>query len=443
MAKVRLPNNWMPRPDQMALWNYLESGGKRAIEIAHRRWGKDDVALHHTACAAMQRPGNYWHMLPEYGQARKAIWEAVNPATGKRRIDEAFPEAIRENTRTQDMMIRFKNGATWQLIGSDNFDSIVGSPPVGLVFSEYALADPRSWAYLRPILAQNQGWAVFITTPRGKNHAHGLYKMALDDPDWFAEVSTVAKSNVFTPEQLEKERRELIVEFGPDEGEALFQQEYYCSFDGMVIGSYYGTIIDQLDRDEHICNVPYDPSLPVWTSWDLGVGDATGIWFFQYRTDMREIRVIDYYEASGEGLAYYAKELNRRPYHYAGHIMPHDIRVRELGTGRSRYEMAQELGIKPITIARSLPVDDGINAVRSILPKCYFDKKKTAQGLEALRSYRKEYDEKRKEYKNKPYHDWTSHGSDSFRYFAVGHQAPVKPRTVSTVMQSMRFRGVW
>jgi len=441
MARIRLPNNWTPRPDQMALWTYLQNGGKRAFELAHRRWGKDDVALHNSACQAMQRPATYWHMLPEYGQARKAIWEAVNPHTGKRRIDEAFPEAIRDTTRTQDMMIKLKNGSTWQLVGSDNFNSLVGSPPVGLTFSEYALADPRAWNFLRPILAENGGWAVFITTPRGKNHAYNLYNYALESDDWFAEKKTVAETNVFSQEMLIQERRELIAQFGPDEGEAIFQQEYYCSFDGAIIGGYYGALLDQAEADDRICNVPYDPMLPVITAWDLGVGDATAIWFFQ--TIRNEVRVIDYYEASGEGLSYYAKILNEKPYSYEQHIMPHDIRVRELGTGKSRYEIAQSLGIKPLTIARSLPLDDGINATRALIPRCYFDKKKCSQGLEGLKNYRKEYDEKRKEYKNKPYHDWTSHSCDAFRMFAVGYQNPTPIKSVSSILHKMRFKGVW
>lgn len=441
MAKIRLPNNWVPRQDQLPLWQYLQNGGKRAFVFAHRRWGKDDVALHRTACAAMQRPGNYWHMLPEYSQARKAIWEAVNPHTGKRRIDEAFPEAIRETTRTQDMMIKFKNGSTWQLVGSDNYNSLVGSPPVGLTFSEYAIADPRAWNFLRPILAENGGWALFITTPRGKNHAYEMYKYGLEDKDWFTTLITADQSGVFSKEMLDQERRELHAQYGPDEGEAIFRQEYYCSFDGAIIGGYYTALMDMADSDERITNVPYDASLPVITSWDLGVGDSTAIWFFQ--TVGNEVRVIDYYEATGEGMQYYAKILNQKPYSYSQHIMPHDIRVRELGTGKSRYEIAQSLGIKPITIARSLPVDDGINAVRALLPRCYFDRKKCAQGLDALRSYHKEYDDKRKEFKNKPYHDWTSHACDSFRMFAIGHAEAPKKKTISSIMERVNFSGAW
>jgi phage terminase large subunit len=170
MATITLPHKWSPRPYQKRLWSYLEGGGKRAIEIAHRRWGKDDVALHWAACAAMQRPASYWHMLPNYSQARKAIWTAVNPHTGKRRIDEAFPAAIRSATLENEMFIRFKNGSTWQVIGSDNYDSLVGTPPAGIVFSEWARANPASWGYLAPILLENDGWALFITTPIGRNH---------------------------------------------------------------------------------------------------------------------------------------------------------------------------------------------------------------------------------------------------------------------------------
>jgi phage terminase large subunit len=208
MAKtITLPHNWTPRPYQQKLWRYLEGGGKRAIEIAHRRWGKDDIALHWAAVAAMQRPASYWHMLPNYSQARKAIWTAVNPHTGKRRIDEAFPQQIRAATLENEMFIRFKNGSTWQVIGSDNYDSLVGTPPAGIVFSEWARAIPASWGYLAPILIENGGWALFITTPVGRNHAKSMLDMAQTNPDsWFAglmqsssNASNITHSSVKTP----------------------------------------------------------------------------------------------------------------------------------------------------------------------------------------------------------------------------------------------------
>lgn len=440
--KITLPYNWAPRPYQLPVWNYFANGGKRAVITWPRRHGKDDVGLNLMACAAMQRVGTYWYCLPESAQSRKAIWDAVNEFTGIRRIDGAFPDIICEVKRSQDMHIRFINGSTLTLVGSDNYDSLVGAPPVGIVFSEFALADPNAWGYLRPILAANGGWALFVSTPRGKNHFYSLYQHALDSPDWFAELLTVEDTGLLSKEQLATELKEYISMYGEEEGYAKFRQEYYCSFEGSLSGSYYGALLDQADSDNRITNVPYDPALPVITSWDLGMGDASGIWFWQ-RVN-QEIRAIEYYETSGEGLSYYAKILKERPYVYDHHILPHDIKVRELGTGKSRYEIAQQLGIKPITVARNLPVDDGINAMRSMLPRVWFDRKKCAQGLESLRAYRKEYDDKRKEYKNKPLHDFSSHAADAARYFAVeGDRTRPKVKPVSDIMSRHNFRGVW
>lgn len=408
---IRLPNNWEPRPYQRKLWSYLENGGKRAIALWHRRSGKDDVALHWAAVSAMQRVGNYWHMLPEAAQARKAIWEAVNPHTGKRRIAEAFPRQIAEFRET-DMLVRFKNGSTWQLVGSDNYDRLVGTTPIGVVFSEWALADPAAWAYIRPILAENGGWALFITTPRGRNHASSMHEAAKLDPAWFSETLRADQTGVFTPAQLEQERAAYAAEYGAVEGEALFNQEYLVSFDAAIRGAYYAAEIQKLEMAGQIRSVPYDPALGVETWWDLGVGDSTAIWFVQ--RDRREIRVIDFYEMTGEGLAHYAKVLQGKPYVYSRHIAPHDIAVRELGSGRSRLEMAEELGIR-FDVAPRLAVDDGINAVRLALPVCWFDAVKCAPGLEALRQYRKDWDDRLKTFRDRPRHDWTSHAADAFR----------------------------
>jgi hypothetical protein len=432
--EVTLPNNWTPRPDQMRLWAYLEKGGKRAVEVAHRRWGKDDVALHYTACAAMERVGNYWHMLPQYNQARKAIWEAVNQRTGKRRIDEAFPEAIRADMRNTDMFIKLKNGSTWQLVGSDNFNSLVGSPPVGLVNSEYALADPRAWAYLRPILAENGGWSVFIFTPRGMNHGYTLFKMAEADPAWHAELLTVKQTPVFNQDTIEMERRELIAQFGDTFGQTLFEQEHFCSFDIAIIGAYYSKQLKQAREDGRITNVPWLAGHEVYTFWDLGIDDSTSIWFMQAVNAER--RFIDYYENAGEPLAHYAKVLKEKPYVYGDHYLPHDVEVRELGTGISRRETLENLGIKPIiTVERSRDsqaVLMGIDAGRNALSQCWFDKEKTQRGLSALEAYHAKYDEERRKLANTPEHDWTSHAADAFRTFAVGFQDKAPPLTLKT-----------
>jgi hypothetical protein len=420
MPAIQLPNSWKPRSYQLPLWSYLENGGKRASVIWHRRAGKDDVCLSWQSVAMMQRPGVYWHMLPMASQARKAIWTAVDPHTGLRRIDRAFPKALRSNTRENEMSITLKNNSLWQVVGSDNFNALVGSPPVGVVFSEWALANPAAWAYLRPILAENGGWALFITTPRGRNHAFKMHKSAEENRDWFAERLTVADTGVFTHETLDEERRENIDLYGPDDGENLFQQEYYCSFEAAIVGAYYGKAIADVESAGRVVRSLYDSALPVYTAWDLGVGDSTVIWFAQLSG--REIRIVDHYASAGVGLDHYVKVLKAKPYAYELHILPHDAKQRQQGIpgARTREDQLREFEIGRLKVLDSLSIEDGINAVRRILPRCWFDKDKTEPGVEALRNYRKEWDEDQKVFHNRPLHDWASDHADAFRYLALG-----------------------
>jgi len=224
--RIRLPNNWVPRPYQRAAWDYLERGGRHAEIVWHRRAGKDELCLHRTAVAAFERTASYWHMLPDYAQARKAIWMSVNPHTGRRRIDEAFPQELRRATREHEMQIEFVNGSTWQVVGSDRFDSLVGAAPAGIVYSEWALANPNARAYFRPIIAENRGWQIFITTPRGRNHALTTLKAARKTPGVFAQVLDAGETGVFTPAQLDAELTAYKAEFGDDYGSAKFAQEY-------------------------------------------------------------------------------------------------------------------------------------------------------------------------------------------------------------------------
>ena len=300
----------------------MHGGGKRASVIWPRRHGKDDVALHYTACAAHERVGVYWHLLPQQNQARKAIWDAIDPHTGQRRIDNAFPRELRETTREQDMMIRLKCGSTWQVIGSDNYDALVGTPPIGVVFSEWALSNPQAWSLIRPILAENGGWAMFITTPRGRNHAHRMHTMAQDSEDWFSERLTADGTGVFSPETLHTERMELHMERGEEDGEAIFQQEYMTSFSAGLPGAYYAKLIDQAEVDGRIGFVPYNPQGLVHTAWDLGRNDATAIWFVQRNGTGWD--VIDYLANTSVGIDWYVKELRGKPYNYGEHLLPHD-----------------------------------------------------------------------------------------------------------------------
>lgn len=426
--RIQLPaSGWRPRQYQSRLWAALEAGNKRLVEVAHRRWGKDEVALHWAAIAGHLRPATYWHMLPEAAQARKAIWEAINPHTGKRRIDEAFPIELRATTRENEMFIKLKSGSTWQVVGSDNYNSLVGAPPVGVVLSEYALADPRAWAYLRPILEENGGWAVFISTPRGRNHLVKMVEMARSEPGWWCEVSSAKDTGVFSPEQLEAIKREMIAENGPDDGTALFEQEYLVSFDAPLVGAFYARQISDAEKAGRVRVVQYDPMAPVETAWDLGFSDDTAIWWFQVIAG--EVRVLDYYASHGQTVEHYCDVIRdrgrERGWSYGidqteeRHWVPWDAAPKTLASGgKSIVEQAWALGVRMRLVA-NLSAEDGIQAVRQMLPRCYFDKVRCKDGIEALRNYQREWDGERRVFRRLPLHNWASHGSDAFRYLAL------------------------
>lgn len=440
---MRLPNDWLPREYQKPAWSYLENGGKRACLVWHRRSGKDDVALNWAAIAAHERVGEYWHMLPEAAQGRKVVWEAVSPHTGRRRIDQAFPEVLRARTRDDEMAIRFKSGSLWRVVGSDNYESLLGATPAGVVFSEWALADPNAWAFLRPILMENHGWAIFITTPRGTNHAFKTLDLAKSDNSWFAQVLTVDDTGVFDPEQLKGELKEYQHDYGEEEGKALFDQEYYCSFESALIGSYYGSYLSRAAKDNRIISrIPIDRTVLVHTAWDLGISDSTAIWFIQRAG--REYRLIDYHEGSGVGLDEYARILDeKRATHkwvYGNHYFPHDIAVRELGNkGKSRADTMQELGYKP-TVVPQHNVMDGINATRKLLDQAWIDEARCERGLNALRNYRREWDSRLNMFRDSPLHDWSSHGADALRTFASGYRNPrdKPPLSISMIRDNMK-----
>jgi hypothetical protein len=425
---VNFPLTWEPRPHQVTLWEALCDGVKRADVVAHRRWGKDEVALHWAAFAALARPGGYWHLLPEASQGRRAIWDAVNPHTGLRRIEEAFPPVMRPTFKDADMKVEFGNGSTWQVLGSDNYNSLVGASVAGVVFSEWSLAKPDAWTFIRPILLENNGWALFLWTPRGRNHAARAFESRQRDPEWFTLKSPATATDVYTPEQLEREQAELIAELGSaEEGMARYASEYLVDFDAATPGTYYAELLGQAERAGRIGRVPIDPALRVDTAWDLGIDDYTAVWFFQQAG--REVRVVDYYETSGQGLsAVVGEAIAAKGHHWGAHHLPHDVMVRELATGRSRYETLRGLGLADIRVGAPADPEERVNAARLMIPMCWFDAERCALGLERLRAYRKRWNRATRSYAG-PLHDQASHGADAFGEFALnrGGGQPAAP----------------
>ena len=406
---IRIPNGWEPRRYQLPLWKHLEGGGTRAVAVWHRRSGKDSVALNWAARAMLQRTGVYFHMLPELKQGRRVVWDGID-AKGRRMIDQAFPLELRQSTHENEMRIRLKNGSVWQIVGSDDYDAAVGTNPVGITFSEWAISDPQAWEFLRPILAENGGWAIFLYTPRGMNHGNDLYEMAKKTDDWYCDLLTVEDTGSISLDAIERERAAGMPE-------SMIQQEFYCSFQSGVAGAYYGEYFDALDAKGQIRTVPHDPMLRVHTAWDLGLDDATAIWCAQLHGN--EIRLVDYIEDSGQALDHYVRLLDKTGYTFGDHLLPHDVKVRELGTGRSRLDILSGLGLRAKVIP-NLRIEEGIAAVRSILPRCYFDADRCARGIKALRSYRTVFDAKAGTFRSQPFHDWSSHAADAFRYLALG-----------------------
>lgn len=414
-------------------WTGIGKGGAkteqkdRLIEIAHRRWGKDEIALRATLIKSQQRPASYWHLLPEYAQGRKALWTAVDPHTGKRRIDEAFPPETIESRDEQGMFIRFKWGSTWQIVGSDRFDSLVGAGVAGVVFSEWALANPSAWGYIRPMVEENNGWASFITTPRGNNHAKSMLDMARGNKRWFAEVSTVHDTGALTEQQISEAMAEYQALYGMDFGHAMFEQEYLCSFSGAMIGAYWGAEVNRAEREGRIRECPIDWAHPVHTAWDLGKAVNNPIWCFQVIAG--QPRIVDFYRPESDDLADWIKWLSDRGY-TGNDYVPHDILVTEWGSKRTRFEVLQSLGRKPVRLPM-VAVADGLQAGRTTINAAVFDaNERVLDGIEGLKNYRREWDDEFKRFRDTPVKDWAEHIGSSFRYLSLAWRdiAPHVPK---------------
>jgi hypothetical protein len=417
----RIPHGgWDLRPHQKPLWKYLRKGGLRAMAVWHRRAGKDDVCLHSCAVAMLERQGTYWHCLPQFNQARRVLWDAVNPHTGKRRIDEAFPHEIRETTREQDMFIKLRNGSTWACIASDEYNRTVGASAAGITYSEFALQNPSAWAFHKPMLDENKGWAIFITTPRGRNHAYTMFEFAKKEPGWFAERLTVEDTGVMSPEQLGAQLREYTALYGEDVGSAQYRQELFCDWNAALLGSIYSREMLAVRDEGRILPIEVPRGIPVHRAWDLGTRDDTSIWFFAIVG--AQIYVVDHLATSGVGLEWYVDEVEKRLLEHGwtpGHdYVPHDAKVLEFGSGKTRVETMMQLGLKPMLV-RDHRVQDGINAVRRTLPLCVFHPRTEDSGISALEQYSRAWDDEKKAFRAAATHDWTSHPADAFRYLSM------------------------
>jgi len=410
-VKRRL-NQFVPRPYQLPILKALDSGYKRVLAVLPRRAGKDVTALNYMIRQMWEHPGVYYYIFPTYAQAKKVIWDSIT--NDGRRVLDYFPEELVLSRNSQEMKIRMKtkdgSESLFQLVGSDRVDSLVGTNPRGCVFSEYALQDPHAYQYISPILVANGGWALLISTPRGRNSMWALKQIAERSPDWFYMRLTVEDTQHIPLEEIERERREGIM------SEDMILQEYYCSYTRGIEGAYYAKYLDKAVLEQRIGDVPWESAFKVHTAWDLGVRDSTTIIFFQ--TIGQTVRIIDYYENSKEGIEHYVSVLESKPYSYGKHIAPHDIKVREWGSGITRLEKARQLGVK-FTLADEYPIPDGIEAGRSLFGKLWIDQKRCDLLIKSLENYRQEYDSKKRIYKTRPLHDFSSHAADAYRYLAV------------------------
>ena len=392
---------YKPREHQLKVHELLD--GKRfAVVVAHRRFGKTVAALNHLIREAVlneKETPRYAYIAPTYGQAKRVAWDYLvkytTPLGGTNNISE--------------LRVDFW-GRRIQLYGSDNPDSLRGQFFDGVIIDEVGDQNPKIWTdIVRPALTDRKGWCLFIGTPKGHNHFKELRDRAEKEDGWGLLEFKASETGVVDEVELKQAKNEM--------GEDKYRQEFECSFDAAVEGSYYGQMLNELEEKKHMQEIPREEISRTFTAWDLGMGDSTSIWVAQLVGS--EVRLLDYYENHGVGLDHYVKWIKDNDYLKAEHILPHDVRVRELGTGKSRLEMLEEAGLQ-VKIAPRMGLDDGIQAVRRLLPRCWFNVPQVQNGLNCLRNYRRDYDEKRKIFFERPLHDWSSHGSDSFRYLALG-----------------------
>ena len=397
------------RDYQKPLIRYMRADGKRAVWVAHRRSGKDVTCWQFLVEAAIQDVGTYYYCLPEFTHARRVIWEGMLNE-GQRFINLVPKELVRSTNESQ-MKIELVNGSIIQLVGSDQYDRLVGTNPKGIVFSEYSITHPMAWQILRPILAANGGWAIFNGTPRGKNHFHDMLLQAKGDESWFWSVDTASTTGVLSAEVLAKEKAEM----DPD----VYLQEYFCSFDAAIKGAYYSEQISALREQKRLCKVPYEPALPVYTASDPGDVTYAIVYFQVHGKEVRLIDADEFYSPSPEAIF---ASITAKPFKvYGKHFLPNDATVKKMAAGQK--SLMQQLTEAGLTDMHPLPPQsskmDGIKLVQSLFPSLWISEALEKKVVEPLANYAPVYNEKRNSYSAEPEHNWASHMSDAVRYLAI------------------------
>lgn len=428
---ITVPANFTPRDYQLELFQALdgvegrpETKKKRAFLRWHRRAGKDLGCLAYMFKEAVRKPGIYYYFLPSYQQGRKIVWEGMTK-DGMKFLD-MLPDTkeIRKRTNNQEMLIELTNGSIFRVIGTDNIDTIVGTNPIGCIFSEYSLQDPRAWEFIRPILAENGGWAVFNGTPRGRNHMYEMDIRVEENKNWYystLQTLWADKKNytgIVSPEQIAEERNT-----GMDE--ETVEQEYGVSYAAGMKGAFYSDCVEQARSEGRIGLFDHDANKWVDTFWDLGIDDSTSIWFRQL--DGNRIIWIDYMEDSGKDIAYYVSKLQEKGYKYRTHYLPHDGANRSIQTQFRtddilRFCLREAKLSDDVVIAPRLKVQDGINAVRARFSRYFFNSTNCFDAIKMIELYHRRWDPKRQVFLKDPVHDWTSHCADALRIEGIAEE---------------------
>jgi len=418
MAERVITIPYKPRAPQKLIHEAMDEH-RFVVGVAHRRMGKTVAALNQIIKSALennQQAPRYAYIAPTYSQAKRVAWDYLTH----------FVRPLDAVANIAELRVDFL-GRRIQLYGSDNPDSLRGQYFDGVVLDEIGDQNPKIWnEIIRPSLADRKGWCLFIGTPKGNNHFKDLFDRSSKETGWAALQFKASETKIIDVEELDAARKEM--------GDDKYNQEFECSFNAAVEGSYYGKLINDLEENGRMCAIDRDDLCRTYVAWDLGIGDSTAIFVMQVAG--QEFRVMDHVENHGQGLDWYVEWLKENNWHKAEQLLPHDVEVRELGTGKSRIEVLREAGLDCKVLPR-LAVDDGIQAVRRLLPKCWFNMPKVKHGLDCLRNYRREYDEKRNVFYDKPLHDWASHSSDSFRYLALGLEQ------TNTWAQPLKINANW